>query len=110
LIAQVCHLEKRIEQADLVIVGEGKIDNQTLFGKAPHAIAQLAKKHNKKVIAFCGISALQNTPCIDKIFCTCNSTPTANDLQTNVAFDKLAKLSQFVFENCNTNFLFKDIL
>jgi len=110
LIAQVCHLEKRIEQADLVIVGEGKIDNQTLFGKAPHVIAQLAKKHNKKVIAFCGISALQNTPCIDKIFCTCNGTPTANDLQTNVAFDKLAKLSQFVFENCNTNFLFKDIL
>ena len=110
LIAQVCHLEKRIEQADLVIVGEGKIDNQTLFGKAPHVIAQLAKKHDKKVIAFCGISALQNTPCIDKIFCTCNGTPTANDLQTNVAFDKLAKLSQFVFENCNTNFLFKDIL
>ena len=97
IVAQATQLEERIAQADLVVVGEGKIDNQTLFGKAPDVVAKLAKKHNKKVIAFCGISSLQNTPCIDKIFCTCNKTPTQRDLQTNVAFDKLVLKATQVF-------------
>ncbi|MBE5748522.1 MAG: glycerate kinase [Clostridiales bacterium] len=97
IIARATKLEERITKADLVVVGEGKIDNQTLFGKAPHVVAKLAKKHNKKVVAFCGISDLQSTPCIDKIFCTCNGTPTQHDLETTVAFDKLVDKATQVF-------------
>jgi glycerate 2-kinase len=47
-------LEKDIAESDLVIVGEGSIDYQTAFGKAPVGIAQIAKKYNKKVIAISG--------------------------------------------------------
>lgn len=47
-------LEKDIMKADLVITGEGRLDSQTVMGKAPIGVARLAKKHGKKVIAFSG--------------------------------------------------------
>ena len=40
--------------ADIVITGEGRLDGQTIRGKAPVGVAKLAKKYNKKVIAFAG--------------------------------------------------------
>lgn len=52
---ELLEIEKQIEKADLVIVGEGKLDHQTIYGKAPIGIAKIAKKHQKKVI---GIFAL----------------------------------------------------
>jgi glycerate 2-kinase len=54
LIADTLHLEKRIAKADLIITGEGKIDAQTLNGKAPFGIAQLSKKHGKPVFGIAG--------------------------------------------------------
>ncbi|MDP3975959.1 MAG: glycerate kinase, partial [bacterium] len=56
-VARLTGLEEKIQQADLVITGEGKIDAQTEFDKGPHLIAKLAKKHGKKVIALCGFKA-----------------------------------------------------
>ena len=47
-------LEKHIEASELVITGEGRLDGQTVMGKAPIGVAKLAKKHGKKVIAFSG--------------------------------------------------------
>ena len=55
LIIEQCHLAEKIEQADYVLTGEGKIDFQTQFGKTPYAVAQLAKRLNKPVIAFAGL-------------------------------------------------------
>jgi glycerate 2-kinase len=46
--------EKALASADIVITGEGKIDEQTLHGKLIHGITQRAKKFNIPVIAFCG--------------------------------------------------------
>ncbi|NET32450.1 MAG: glycerate kinase [Cyanothece sp. SIO1E1] len=40
--------------ADLVITGEGKIDDQTLQGKLINGICQRAKAFNRPVIAVCG--------------------------------------------------------
>jgi len=42
-------LEEKIKNADIVITGEGKMDIQTQFNKAPWGIMQIAKKYNKKV-------------------------------------------------------------
>ena len=47
-------LEDKIRHADLVITGEGKIDSQTAYGKAPAGVAKLAKKHGAPCIALCG--------------------------------------------------------
>lgn len=54
VIIEVSGLEASIADADLVITGEGKIDNQTFYGKAPLGIAQLAKKHGIPVIGIAG--------------------------------------------------------
>lgn len=51
-------LEEKIRWADIVITGEGKIDLQTLSGKVVSGVANLAKKHNKKLIAACGVCEL----------------------------------------------------
>jgi len=47
-------LENAIREADLVVTGEGRLDSQTVMGKAPIGVARLAKKHGKPVIAFSG--------------------------------------------------------
>ncbi len=47
-------LEKWVKQADLVITCEGKLDRQTLFGKAPLAVLQAAKAQHKPVLFICG--------------------------------------------------------
>ncbi len=39
---------------DLIITGEGAIDEQTLHGKLIHGVLELAKRHNTPVIAVCG--------------------------------------------------------
>ncbi|MUK88733.1 glycerate kinase [Ornithinibacillus sp. L9] len=46
LIGETIELKQAISNADLVITGEGKSDKQTLFGKAPGQVAEIAKKCN----------------------------------------------------------------
>jgi glycerate kinase len=48
------HLEDHIREADLVITGEGSLDQQSLMGKVPVGIAKLAQKHGKPVIGIAG--------------------------------------------------------
>ena len=56
IILEEIKLEDEIRDADIVITGEGKLDHQTIMGKAPIGIAKLAKKYSKPVIAFCGMA------------------------------------------------------
>ena len=55
LILNETRLEDFIRDADVVITGEGRLDGQTVMGKAPIGVARLAKKHGKRVLAFSGI-------------------------------------------------------
>ncbi len=55
IVSDITKLEENIMKADIVVTGEGKLDGQTIMGKAPIGVAELAKKHNKKVIAFSGV-------------------------------------------------------
>lgn len=50
-----------IEDADLVIVGEGKIDSQTASGKVISGITKNAKIFDVPVIALCGTLDLENS-------------------------------------------------
>lgn len=42
------------KDSDLVITGEGRLDGQSIMGKAPIGVAGLAKKYHLPVIAFSG--------------------------------------------------------
>lgn len=46
--------EEALEKADVVITGEGKIDEQTAYGKGPGLVAKLAKDAGKYVIGISG--------------------------------------------------------
>ncbi|MCU0449379.1 MAG: glycerate kinase [Bernardetiaceae bacterium] len=54
LVADAVGLAAQIAQADWVVTGEGKIDEQTRFGKVPFGVAQLAAVYQKPVLAFAG--------------------------------------------------------
>jgi glycerate kinase len=55
LVAAGLRLDERIAACDLVITGEGRLDTQTLYGKAPAEVARLAKKYDKPVAIVCGM-------------------------------------------------------
>ena len=47
-------LDEKLEGADLVITGEGRLDFQTVYNKAPIGVARLAKQRGIPVIAISG--------------------------------------------------------
>ncbi len=55
IMIEIVKLEQAIKDADLVLTGEGKIDSQTIYGKAPIGVAKIAKKYNIPVIAVAAI-------------------------------------------------------
>ena len=54
IVLEETSLESFIQDSDIVITGEGRLDGQTAMGKAPIAVARLAKKYGKPVFAFSG--------------------------------------------------------
>lgn len=54
IIIQATNLEQKIKDADLIITGEGAMDNQTFYGKSAYGVAVLAKKYNIPVITING--------------------------------------------------------
>jgi glycerate kinase len=52
--SEITKIEDYIQDADLILTGEGKLDYQTKFGKVPFGIAQLSRKYNKPVIGIAG--------------------------------------------------------
>lgn len=57
-ILRLIQIEKAIMNADLVITGEGSLDGQSINGKAPIGIANIAKKYDVPSIAIVGSKSL----------------------------------------------------
>lgn len=75
-ILNMLHFVEHIRRSDLVITGEGCLDEQSLYGKAPVGIAAQAKKCGVPVIAIVGSSQLRS------------------DQSTNAGFDFVLELKQ----------------
>lgn len=54
IVTDALHLDACVADADLVITGEGRIDSQTIHGKVPVGVANVAKRYNKPVVAIAG--------------------------------------------------------
>ena len=54
LILEETKLSEKMQGADLVITGEGRLDEQSAMGKAPIGVAKLAKSQRILVVAFAG--------------------------------------------------------
>lgn len=71
-LLDIMQFEEHLEDADIVITGEGHLDAQTFQGKLPYVVARRAKAFNPslKVIAYVGISDYsQPVPPFDCIIC-----------------------------------------
>ena len=63
IVLEETRLEDYIKDADIVVTGEGRLDSQTVMGKAPVGVANIAKKYGKLVLAFSGCVAADARAC-----------------------------------------------
>jgi glycerate 2-kinase len=54
IVLEAVQLEEKLRTADLVITAEGKLDEQTAYGKSVGAVAALAKRYHLPVLALAG--------------------------------------------------------
>jgi len=54
LVMRIAGLEDRIKRADLVVTGEGKLDRQTLYGKAVMGVIKTARKYKVPIVCIAG--------------------------------------------------------
>ena len=102
IVLEETKIEKDIKTADIVVTGEGRLDSQTVMGKAPIGIARLAKKYGKKVIAFSGCVTEDAEVCnehgIDAFFPVLRGVTTLEEaLDTNNAYKNLSATAYQVF-------------
>lgn len=102
IVMRETQLEQAIVNADLVITGEGKLDAQSIMGKAPIGIAALAKQYQKPVLAFCGCTEHAATICnvhgIDAFFPILREITTLeNALYRETARQNLTDTAEQVF-------------
>ena len=102
LILRETRLEEYIKTADIVVTGEGRLDSQTVMGKAPSGVASIAKKYGKKVIAFSGCvtkdAHLCNDHGIDAYFPIVRGACSLEEaMNPDNAFDNMSDTAEQVF-------------
>lgn len=102
IILDEIKLEDELKDADFVITGEGRLDNQTAMGKAPIGVAKLAKKYGVKVIGLAGATTSDAKKCneegIDAYFSIINGAMTIEEaMDKNIASDNMAETTTQVF-------------
>ena len=102
IVLQETNLEAYMERADIVVTGEGRLDRQTVMGKAPVGVAKLAKQYGKTVIAFSGCATQDAEVCnahgVDAFFPILRQpiTPEAA-MDTKIAYQNLKDTAYQVF-------------
>ena len=102
IVLDETRLEDYVKDADIVVTGEGRLDSQTVMGKAPVGVANIAKKYNKKVIAFSGSvtedAGVCNEHGIDAFFPILRRIVTLEEaMQTDTAKKNLTDTAEQVF-------------
>ncbi|MFD1716916.1 glycerate kinase [Georgenia deserti] len=58
VVLELARFGERVAGADLVVTGEGSLDEQSLHGKAPVGVARAAAAHGSPTVAVCGRTTL----------------------------------------------------
>lgn len=107
MVLRETKIEQEIASADMVITGEGRLDSQTVMGKAPVGVARIAKKYSLPVIAFSGCVTRDADICndhgIDAFFPVLRSVVTLEEaLDTTNAYANLRDTAKQVFRLIKT--------
>lgn len=87
IFRQWSSLDRLIETHDLIITGEGALDQTSTSGKGPWEVAKLARSHGKPVWAICGVCRLPSrvrSP-FTKVAQLVSFAPTVEDAQRHAA-------------------------
>jgi glycerate kinase len=91
IVMEAVGLENYVEEADLVITGEGRIDSQTVNGKTPIGVARMAKRYGKPVIGIAGClasdAAVVHGHGIDAVFSVLCQAGTVEEALRNAALN-----------------------
>lgn len=94
---QLTGLSAKIAAADIVISGEGKLDQQSLQGKVIDGVAQLCREHQKPLYLFVGVNELESdfrqSIKVEKVFSVMEYAENLEDAMSNTR-QYLAKMSQ----------------
>ena len=106
IILEETKLENYVKDADIVVTGEGRLDAQTVFGKAPIGVAKIAKKYDKTVIAFAGAVTKDAVACnehgIDAFFPILRRIQTLQEaMDAETARDNMSSTVEQVFRLIN---------
>lgn len=110
LILELTNFEEKLKRVDLVITGEGKIDNQSSMGKVLSGIGKLCLKHNKKCIALAGNTSECNDDIhslgITSVFCIQSKTSSLeNAMKKENTLKNIKKTSEQVIRLFCSNLL-----
>jgi len=90
LVFEYSKIEDHIKQADLVISGEGKLDEQSLQGKVVSGISSLCQKYDKPLYVLCGKNELNEVQHqeagINKVFSLFEMAGSEQESMHNAAF------------------------
>lgn len=88
IIAELTAFHRVVDEASLVITGEGKLDAQTQYGKVVSSVAHHTSKNNVPLIVVCGTvsdnpAAIQKALNADQIYTIRERAQNENDSLTN---------------------------
>ena len=98
IVTEITGAESLIRECDIVITGEGRMDSQTVNGKAPFKIMELGCRYGKKVIGITGILGDGYETCLDAGFD--RIVPLINPtMDTTKAIESVIETTRALFEN-----------
>ncbi len=97
LIKDISEIEESVMKSDLVISGEGRMDMQTLNGKLPYRMFELAQKYGKKIVFYNGStdSMIRSS--------SLSSVPTYNVTLINSVNGSLSDITKLVSETIKSH-------
>ena len=114
IVLEETKLEEYIKDADIIVTGEGRLDGQTILGKAPIGVADIAKKYDKVVLAFSGCATDDAVACndhgIDAFFSILRNVCTLQEAMdgANARANMIATVEQ-VFRLINVKITYKKL-
>ena len=107
IVLEETRLSDYIKDADIVVTGEGRLDGQTVMGKAPIGVAKIAMQFDKPVLAFSGCVTKDATACnregIDAFFPVLRNVVSLEDAMNPAnARQNMADTAEQVFRTIRT--------
>ena len=103
LVLDLVGFDALVEDADLVVTGEGRVDMQTVMGKAPSGVLRSARRHDVRCVAVGGSVAwceeLEHAGFAAIYAATPDGMPLTEALQRDTAYRNLQNVGRRVAEN-----------